>query len=604
MANSTNSITLEDTGIQISIHDSRTIASLAMIGIIVLTCMSSIAVEKFWNRPLRTTLTWKKKRSLSGWFRLKRWILLALLLTINAGAILIVYLFGGVKATMTIIVVARAKDIICTVILPFYYAYKIFTRYNTNRPLLNGNGKIIVSIIPVYKEKLEEIVYTMDSIIYNSTKMYQMLVIIICDGYISKVDSLIDTKKSVESSLKYRSWKDADVECEVVYGYRGGMPLIIVKKDKNMEKKDSLILAYDLFSPPRRDAPSSCISFRTSVIEQIKLSFQIDTYDYIFFTDADSFIETNSLTSLIDELEYRKAEAACGLVMIDFKGHCGGFWNIYQNFQYIYGQYVRRSTENIIAKLTCLPGCITMIKINNRIADVIFDYAKAPIQTDLVQTTVQRLGTDRRLTHLFLKHHLRTCMVDSAVCYTTPPQNWYRLLAQRRRWGSNAFFNSLLNLWSMKIHLLVRISSLFDLIKMSLVFFRLFNIGLFIYQLTARFEVTNFFLQLILVAYPLLYFFLFSFCKRRLRVILHKIFIGFIINILLAGLLSAGIMATVYYNIGNFSWGPVDSVSKKERQSPNIFIIPFSQLPNENLSITTVAGKKHHWSRCRRVFPL
>ena len=89
--------------------------------------------------------------------------------------------------------------------------------------------------------------------------------------------------------------------------------------------------------------------------------FLIDEYHYMFFTDADSFIQANSLTSLIDELEYRNVTAACGLVMVDFSGHCGGFWNIYQNFQYLYGQYIRRNVENIIARVTCLPGCITKV---------------------------------------------------------------------------------------------------------------------------------------------------------------------------------------------------------------------------------------------------
>jgi chitin synthase len=604
MTNSNSSITLENNEIDFSIHDPRTVASLIMIGIILVASISAIGIEKFWNKSLHNILTSKRNKPPSRRFRLKRWILLAVLLIINVGMIFVVYLFGNQRAIMAIIIVIKAKDIICAAILPFYYGYKLFTRYDKKRPLLDGNEKTIVSIIPVYKEKLEEIAYTMDSIVYNSVKKYQMLVVIICDGYIPQVDSLMDTKKSVESNLKYRSWKDADVECEVVYGYRGRTPLIIIKKSKNMEKKDSLILAYDVFNLPRSNAAPSCISFRTSVINQIELLFRINKYHYIFFTDADSFIQAGSLTNLIDELEYRNATVACGLVMVDFKENCAGFWNIYQNFQYIYGQYIRRNTESIIAKLTCLPGCITMVKINSRLVDVISDYGKPPLRTDLIHTTVQRLGTDRRLTHLIQVHQLRTCMVDSAVCYTKPPQNWYRLLTQRRRWGSNAFFNSILNFCSMKIHPLIRISSLFDLVKMSLVFFRLFNIGLFIYQLTVGFEVISFFVQLLIISYPSLYFFLFSLCKRRCRVILHKLLIGFIINNLLSGLISTGIMATVFYNIGNFSWGPVDSVSKKEKQSPNIYTIPSSQLLNEKLPVTIVTVKKNRWPSCKRVLLL
>ena len=212
-----------------------------------------------------------------------------------------------------------------------------------------------------------------------------------------------------------------------------------------------------------------------------------------------------------------------------------------------------------------------------------------PLANNLIHTTVQRLGTDRRLTHLFLFHQLKTCMIDSAVCYTKPPQNWYRLLTQRRRWGSNAFFNSTRNFWSIRIHPLTRISALFDLIKMSLVVFRFFNIGLFICQIIVGIEVKSLLIQLPFVGYPPLYFFLFSILKKRLRRILHKIFIGFIINTFFSGFVSVGIMSTVFYNIGNVSWGPVDSLPQQKIQPSNIYTVPLNQLPDKKLPVTIVA---------------
>jgi chitin synthase len=247
--------------------------------------------------------------------------------------------------------------------------------------------------------------------------------------------------------------------------------------------------------------------------------FGIDKYDYMFFTDADSFIKVDSLTQLIDGLEYRNVTAACGLVMVDFEGHCGVFWNILQNFQYLYRQYIRRNVDNIIAKVSCLPGCIIMVKVDSRLVNVITDYGTMPLETDLILTTVQRLGTDRCRAHLFLFHQLKTCMVDSAVCYTKPPQSWYRLLTherrERRRWGSNAFFNTSRNVWFMKIHPLIRISAFFDLMKMSLVVFRLFNIGLFISQVIAGANVLNMIKQSAFVYYPPICFLSSRFVKKE-----------------------------------------------------------------------------------------
>jgi cellulose synthase/poly-beta-1,6-N-acetylglucosamine synthase-like glycosyltransferase len=588
MASSTNPSSIQDNAISFSIQDSRTVAAIVILGVIMLVVTVSVGIEKLWKKRLRDILSRKKNGRPNKWFRFKRWTLLVFLLILNIGAIVAIYLFGNQRATLAIVIIGKVKDIMCVIILPFYYVYKICSRYDAKRPILDGKEKTIVPIIPVYNETLEEIIYTMDSIIHNSIKMYQMLVVIVCDGHIPEVDSLVDIKLAVESNLKYRSWKGADVGCEVVYGYRGKTPLVIIKKDRNMEKKDSLILAYDVFNQPRTNAVPSCIIFRIAIIEQIKLLFHIDKYDYMFFTDADSFILVGSLTNLIDELEYRKVAAACGLVMVDFGGRRGGFWNIYQNFQYVYGQYVRRNTENIIARVTCLPGCITMVKVDRRLVGVISDYATMPPETDLIHTTVQRLGTDRRLTHLFQVHQLKTCMVDSAVCYTKPPQNWYRLLAQRRRWGSNAFFNSSLNFWSKKIHPIIRLSSFLDLVKMSLVVFRFFNIGLCMYQLIYHIELAFLFMQLPLIVYPPLYFFLFSLFKKRIRLILPKILAGFMINTFLAGFFSVGIMATVFYNIGNFSWGPGNTDAQKKGQSFNVYAIPLNQVPTMQVPVAIV----------------
>jgi hypothetical protein len=123
---------------------------------------------------------------------------------------------------------------------------------------------------------------------------------------------------------------------------------------------------------------------------------------------------------------------------------------------------------------------------------------------------------------------------------------------------------------------------------MSLVAFRLFNIGLFIYALTVRFEVKSFFIQSSYVSYPSFYFFFFSMFKKRIRVIMHKMLIGFIINTVLSGLISVGVMATVFYNIGNFSWGPSTNVPLIVGESSTIYVIPITQVSKSELPVTIV----------------
>ncbi|CAF1003457.1 unnamed protein product [Rotaria magnacalcarata] len=226
-----------------------------------------------------------------------------------------------------------------------------------------------------------------------------------------------------------------------------------------------------------------------------------------------------------------------------------------------------------------------MVKVDNRLINVITDYGTMPHQDDLIHTTVQPLGTDRRLTHLFLFYILRTIMVDSAVCYTKPPQSWYRLLTQRRRWGSNAFFNTIMNVYRSSIHPITRISSCRYLMKMCLVFFRLFNMGLFLTQLVAHFDLKGFLTQTGILLYPSCYFFLFSIFKKTVRSSLHKVLIGCLANRYISGLISVGIMATVFYNIVNFAWVPAASAKIKQEQSPEIYIFPTSEIPDADLQI-------------------
>ncbi|CAF1498302.1 unnamed protein product [Adineta ricciae] len=540
----------------VNINSTRTIVALTAIIVIVLIGLCGILIEKYWKKSLSNLFKIESnKKHFNPWFQIKRYFLYLILFIINMICIAIIYLFGGQQGVIVVIIILKIKDILCAIILPFYNLYKTYSLYDYNRPILNGNQKTIVSIVPVYKEKLDEISYTIDSIIHNSFKLYRLLIVIISDGNSTDVDSVLNKTVKSQTNIEYNSWKDENISCDIIYGYRHQVPVVIIKKEINMEKKDSLILSFDLFNSLRNDISTSTVNFRKLIRKEIKHLYRISKYDYMFFTDADSFIRSGSLTRLIDEMEYRHVGAACGIVMVDFNNHFGGFWNLYQNYQYLYGQILRRSFENIFRRLTCLPGCITMIKVDQKFSYVTSDYAKMPRQSQLIHTTVQRLGTDRRLAYLIQYHKIKTCMVESAVCYTKPPHSLYRFLTQRRRWGSNAFFNSLLGVCSSRIHPIIRLSLFLDMARMALVYFRLFNIALFIYQLTQHVQLIQLIIQVFIVLYPTFYFFISSFLKAKLRRIYPKLVLGYILNKLCTSLISVAVITTVFYNVGNLSWG-------------------------------------------------
>lgn len=51
--------------------------------------------------------------------------------------------------------------------------------------------------------------------------------------------------------------------------------------------------------------------------------------------------------------------------------------------QYCYGQYVRRRAEGFIRRVTCLPGCVTMIAVRPEMAGAIQKYAN-PVKTKFI----------------------------------------------------------------------------------------------------------------------------------------------------------------------------------------------------------------------------
>lgn len=68
--------------------------------------------------------------------------------------------------------------------------------------------------------------------------------------------------------------------------------------------------------------------------------------------------------------------------------------------KYTFGQYVRRRAEGFIGKVTCLPGCITMIAVREEMAGAVRKYAEPitiyPVIHHQVQYLVSSLGSEHR----------------------------------------------------------------------------------------------------------------------------------------------------------------------------------------------------------------
>jgi hypothetical protein len=138
---------------------------------------------------------------------------------------------------------------------------------------------------------------------------------------------------------------------------------------RNTGKKDSLVLCHDLFNVPRENMPLYTRLLReeiwTEILPVLTKGQGFTKFDMVFCTDADSTIHKGAVAALADALvRDENAIAACGLVLVELElGLEWSFWNLYQQFQYTFGQFVRRRAESFIGRVTCLPGCITMIAV-------------------------------------------------------------------------------------------------------------------------------------------------------------------------------------------------------------------------------------------------
>jgi chitin synthase len=490
-------------------------------------------------------------------FTEKKYLYLLMILCANITFATLVFMFAGVRALTILLVGLKSKDIITALTQTIYYTVmKIRTICGYKKPEITIPKANIISVIPVYSETKEQIDQTIFSIINNKIGEHRNILCVICDGLDVDIQETL-TETITSSEEEYVSWKEVDNKLNITYGKVNDTPCVIFKKVKNQGKRDTLIVGHDIFNFPRTNMHDKNHVLRKNVREKVKELYDMDEFTYMFCTDADSIISDNSFSDLIETIERRQAVACCGLVVIDFSESQWGFWTIFQNFQYLYGQYVRRGTENMLGKVTCLPGCITMFKIHEVASKAIAMYSELPHENDMLKTTVQLLGTDRRLTcsFMFQDKDIKIVYDIRAQCYTIPPNELYPYISQRRRWGSNSYFNTFCMIIGPNVHPITKFFACLDYTRLSLVYFRLFNTILFIYQIASGVDFMAVIPFLCVIMFPTLFFFTFSLTDPFLRKMYPKLLLGYLYNKLSSPPISMMALSNLYWNIGSTKWG-------------------------------------------------
>lgn len=170
---------------------------------------------------------------------------------------------------------------------------------------------------------------------------------------------------------------------------------------------------------------------------------------------------------------------------------------------------------------------------------------------------IQYLGTDRRLTYSMLSQSkdLHTIFVPSAVSETVAPQSFKHYVSQRRRWGSNAYFNDYLYFAGEQMIFITRLCAVIELTRLTLVYYRVFNTALFIYGLTQRFSAIKLVPLIIVSQIPTCWYLVNMCINPHLRAKAHKLLIGLMINKFMGPVMSLTIFTNVIKNLGSQAWG-------------------------------------------------
>jgi hypothetical protein len=198
-----------------------------------------------------------------------------------------------------------------------------------------------------------------------------------------------------------------------------------------------------------------------------------------------------------------------------------------------------------------------MVAVRPEMAGAMTRYAAPITAYPVLLHQVQYLGTDRRLTYSMLSQSkdLHTVFVPDAVSETVAPQSLKHYLSQRRRWGSNAYFNNYFYMAGENMIWITRLWATIEVTRLSLVYYRVANTILFIYGLVSSFNIMSIIPLLVVSQLPTIWFLINTATNKQLRQRAHKILLGLCINKVMAPIMSVAVFTIVVKNLGSQAWG-------------------------------------------------
>ncbi len=490
------------------------------------------------------------------------------------------------------IIFLSAPAILNSIYALFLFMNKTITLQNNDKnfDINTYISKSLLIIVPCYNETINELCSTFDSIYtQNNIDLNKKLLIVICDGKILNPESVATTDKLLTQYIfsnkitttynitnAYKTWDNKWNNLTIHTGIKNNMKFMLIIKDYNYGKRDSLTLIRRLAYGYKN------INFSIENMEYISYDLNkiindefnnifIDKIDYIYGTDADTILDEYCIYNLIIDMINNKNEnivASVGFVDVNLKK----WYNplvLYQFVEYLYAQNLRRRFQSeFTKKVNCLSGCNQLIKICKETCgkDILELFNKKPPENaNIFDMIISTASEDRNHVTLMFKlyPYIQTIQSIQSIVYTNVPTNINKFLIQRKRWTLGAIFNDILLIINRKHNIIERIQSFINLFTNIINIFIIFATGLFIYAITHNPSMLMLYLS-IPIFILLLHMFITPFKYYKLNSRTKYYYLGMLIYIVFGPILSLMQYFYTCYNFDNFNWNKKEIKNKRE----------------------------------------
>lgn len=389
-------------------------------------------------------------------------------IAINAGICVLIFLFDRYPWYLAFISVGSLYKFILIVLIVATLPFRVFKKKQQIQQKMP-----VALVMPVYTEGHGHVTNTLQSLKHSCAKAAESidpLIIVVVDGKAQGRGNTEPTNIIVQNALgslgaetvvPMRTWSGKDIMVECHKGTWEGMRYVLFVKGSNVGKKDSLILVRDVVNHHRKNACETPLDIWFSNTME---AFGFTKFDAIIGTDCGTRFEGQTVLELVNEIHNDPSTlGVSGFIKPDPR--VGKWYNplyFYQAAEYIFQQGLTRSGQSVLGKVTCLPGCVQILRVDDKtLGEPMEEFRKPPSPDSLFQCIRAFLGEDRRYTDLvlFCNKSGKTTLNCRAYAYTDVPDTWKVFLSQRRRWFLSSQANNITEVFKSSLPLLIRFIS-------------------------------------------------------------------------------------------------------------------------------------------------